>query len=392
VDDELSLLIKPVSADCNMRCEYCFYRRPTDPYRSDERHIMDDATLRTMISRYMKSAGRSAAFGWQGGEPLLAGIDFFRRVVNYQQIYGLPGQLVGNNLQTNGLLIDAEWAKFFRQYNFFVGVSLDGPEDCHNFYRRSANGDGGFQQTLRGIRTLGEHLVEFSILAVVNDVTAKRPEELYSFFLQNGLDRLQFIPCLEFDRESGEPAPHSVSVEGYRDFLCTLFDLWYNHGRPAASIRLFENVLAIYMGREPEICAFKERCGSYAVVEYNGDVYPCDFFVEEPWLLGNLRENSVADILKKRKLREFNNRKAQQAHGCASCEWNFICHYGCQHYRTPKGENYFCQAYREFFRYTRRRFETLAGNLLKAEPEGSGNPRRQPLQSHQDTEKAGQSG
>jgi uncharacterized protein len=392
VDDELSLLIKPVSADCNMRCEYCFYRRPTDPYRSDERHIMDDQTLRTMISRYMKSAGRSASFGWQGGEPLLAGIDFFRRVVNYQQLCGLPGQLVGNNLQTNGLLIDAEWAKLFRQYNFFIGVSLDGPEECHNFYRRSADGADGFRQTLRGIRTLREHGAEFSILSVVNDVTAKRPEELYSFFLRNGLDRLQFIPCLEFDRLTGKPAPHSVAVGDYRDFLCTLFDLWYNHGRPTASIRLFENILAVYMGREPEICAFKERCGSYAVVEYNGDLYPCDFFVEEPWLLGNLRESSIADLLKKRRRREFNNRKAQQASGCASCEWNFICHHGCQHYRTPTGENYFCPAYREFFRYTQRRFETLAENLLKAESRGSRNPERTPSQWHRDAEKAGQHG
>lgn len=392
MDDELSLLIKPVSADCNMRCEYCFYRRPTDPYRSTERHIMDDLTLRTMISRYMRSAGRSASFGWQGGEPLLAGIDFFKRVVNYQQIYGLPAQLVGNNLQTNGLLIDAEWAKLFRQYNFFIGVSLDGPEECHNFYRRSADGADGFQQTLRGIRTLREHLVEFSILAVVNDVTAKRPEELYSFFLQNGLDRLQFIPCLDFDRESGKAAPHSVTVEDYRDFLCTLFDLWYNRGRPTASIRLFENILAVYIGWEPEICAFKDRCGSYAVVEYNGDVYPCDFFVEEPWLLGNLRESSIADLLKKRKLREFNNRKAQQAAGCTPCEWNFICHFGCQHYRTSAGENYFCPAYREFYQYTRQRFETLAGSLSKADLEGAGNPGRSPLPSRHDTEKTRQSG
>jgi uncharacterized protein len=230
---------------------------------------------------------------------------------------------------------------------------------------------------MRGIRVLRDHSVEFSILAVVNDVTSKRPEELYAFFLQNGLDRLQFIPCLDFDRESGEPAPHSVTVEGYRNFLCTLFDLWYNRGRPAASIRLFENILAIRMGQEPEICAFKDRCGSYAVVEYNGDVYPCDFFVEERWLLGNLRETSVADLLKKRRLREFNNRKAQQAGGCTSCEWNFICHYGCQHYRNPAGENHFCRAYREFFQYTRQRFEALAANLL---------------QSHPITEKAGQHG
>ena len=376
LDRELSLLIKPVSADCNMRCEYCFYQRPTDPYRSVERHIMDDLTLRTMISRYMKWAGRSASFGWQGGEPLLAGLGFFKRVVEYQQIYGLPGQLVGNNLQTNGLLIDSGWAKFFRQYNFFIGVSLDGPAAYHNAYRHAAGGRGGFERTMEGIGILRDCGVEFSILSVVNDVTAKRPKELYDFFIGNELDRLQFIPCLEFAGERGGAANYSVSVEDYRDFLCALFDLWYNGGRPAASIRLFENILAVYMGTDPEICAFRERCGSYVVVEYNGDLYPCDFFVEEAWMLGNVRESSIADILKKRRAREFNSRKMHPTPGCNPCEWNFICHHGCPHYRTPAGENYFCNAYREFFRYTRPRFETLAANLARAGSQGAGNPER----------------
>ena len=376
MEDDLSLLIKPVSADCNMRCRYCFYQRTTDPYRSEERHIMDDMTLKTMISQYMKSAGRCASFGWQGGEPLLAGIGFFKRVVAYQQAYGLSGQLVGNNLQTNGLLIDEAWAKFFRQYNFFIGVSLDGPEEVHNRYRHSANGNDGFQRTLKGIRTLRDHRVEFSILSVINDVTAKKPAELYDFFIRNGLDRLQFIPCLEINGETGKVQDYSVTVQDYRDFLCTLFDLWYNHGRPVASIRLFENILAIYLGRDPEICAFKDRCGSYRVVEYNGDVYPCDFFVEDQWMLGNLLDTPIHDLLKKRKSREFNSRKMEGSPVCKPCEWNFICHFGCQHYRLSAEKNYFCDAYRQFFQYTRRRFETLKENLLKAESEWSGNPGR----------------
>ena len=365
MDDEPSLLIKPVSADCNMQCSYCFYRRPGDPYRSEERHIMADLTLKTMISGYMKSAGTGASFGWQGGEPLLAGIDFFERVVAYQQSYGRSAQLVGNNLQTNGLLLDDGWAKFFRRYNFFIGVSLDGPEEYHDHYRYSVNRDSGFQQTMNGIRTLRNHRVEFSILTVVNDVTAKKPSELYDFFTRNGFDRLQFIPCVEMNMETRELQDYSVRVEDYRDFLCTLFDVWYNQGRPVASIRLFENILAVYMGMEPEICAFKNRCGSYVVVEYNGDVYPCDFFVEKPWVLGNLLETSLHDLMKKRKRREFNSRKMEPSSDCKTCEWNFICHFGCQHYRTAAGENYLCAAYREFFRYTARRFAALSEKLGK---------------------------
>lgn len=355
----MSLLVKPVSADCNMRCAYCFYRRPGDPYRAEPSHRMDDRTLEAMIAGYMRMAGPAAAFGWQGGEPLLAGLDFFERAVTLQQRHGLSGQLVGNNLQTNGLLIDTAWADFFWRYRFFLGVSLDGPAEWHNRYRLGTGGVGGYERTMAGIRILRDRQVEFSILAVVNDVTAQRPKELYDFFLGQGLDRLQFIPCLEYDPQTGERRDYSVTAEAYRDFLCGLFDAWYADGRPAASIRLFENVLAVYLGVEPEICSFRDRCGSYWVVEYNGDVYPCDFFVETPWRLGNLLETTFADLLKKRRFREFNSRKLRTATGCAACEWNFLCHFGCQHYRTPEGKNYFCAAYRDFFRYSRSRFEVL---------------------------------
>ena len=209
----------------------------------------------------MKSAGRGASFGWQGGEPLLAGIDFFERVVAYQQSYGRSAQLVSNNLQTNGLLLDDGWAKFFRRDNFFVGVSLDGPEEYHDRYRYSVNRNSGFQQ--RQMNPTQKSSGGISILTVVNDVTAKKPSELYDFFTRNGFDRLQFIPCVEMNMETRELQHYSVRVEDYRDFLCTLFDVWYNNGRPVASIRLFENILAVYMGMEPEICAFKNRCGTH---------------------------------------------------------------------------------------------------------------------------------
>jgi len=326
---------------------------------------MEDRTLKAMISGYMKSAAKGASFGWQGGEPLLTGIDFFKRVVAYQQKYGLSGQLVSNNLQTNGLLLTKEWASFFRQYRFFIGVSLDGPEQEHNRYRCSANGEDCYGRTMEGIRILREEQVEFGILTVVNDVTAKRPADLYRFFINNGFSRLQFIPCVERDAVTGELTGYSVTAEEYRDFLCILFDVWYNNGEPAASIRLFENILAIGMGIEPEICSFKDRCGSYMVVEYNGDVYPCDFFVEEQWLLGNLVETPIQDLVRKRKRRDFNNRKMEPSSGCKACEWNVICHFGCQHYRSALGENLLCEAYREFFRYTGRRFDMLRENYRR---------------------------
>lgn len=362
---ELSLLVKPVSADCNMRCHYCFYLRPHDPYRSEEHRRMDDLTLRSMISGYMKSAGRTASFGWQGGEPLLAGLDFFKRVVAYQQRYGGSGQLVSNNLQTNGLLLNEAWAKFFKAYNFFIGISLDGPEAYHNAYRHTLDNTNGFDETMRGIETLRKHQVEFSLLTVINDITAKRPAELYQFFLKNGFHFLQFIPCVEFDREDQKVKGYSVKVEDYRDFLCQLFDLWFNRGKPVVSIRLFENILAIYMGLEAEICAFRDRCGTYVVVEYNGDVYPCDFFVEEEWKAGNLCKTPIERIVDGERIKEFNRRKSVQSSGCDRCHWNFICHSGCQHYRMPDGKNYLCGAYKDFFSYTEGRFQLLKREFLK---------------------------
>jgi uncharacterized protein len=362
VETGLSLLVKPVSADCNMACGYCFYRRPADPYLAEGRHLMDEATLRAMVSGFMRSVGPAAAFGWQGGEPLLAELPFFERAVAFQQEYGLSGQLVGNNLQTNGLLLDETWARFFKKYNFFVGVSLDGPAELHDRYRLTAGGRSAFERTLAGIEALAAAGVDFSILSVVNDATAKNAAGIYDFFLAKGYDRLQFIPSLDLDA-GGRVQPWSVSAESYRDFLCALFDRWYNGGRPEASIRLFENILAIYLGRAPEICAFHEKCGSYLVVEYNGDVYPCDFFVEKRWLIGNVRQTPLAELLKKRRRRDFNDRKKGGAPGCAGCEWNFICRWGCQHHRLPSGENALCGAYRDFFRHSRSRFEALRSSL-----------------------------
>jgi len=355
---DLGLLIKPVSADCNMHCAYCFYQRADDPYRTTERHIMDDMTLRTMIAGYMRSASDGAAFGWQGGEPLLAGIEFFQKVVAYQQLYGLPGQLVSNNLQTNGTLLNENWARLFRKYNFFVGVSLDGPPSLHNYYRSFSNGNDSFQQAFRGIRTLDKHGVEFSILCVVNNVTVRRPVELYNYFVENGLYRLQFIPCLDVDGDSDKLSDHSVRSEDYGAFLCRLFDIWYNGGNPFVSIRFFENVLAIHLGMKPESCDFNKHCGSYAVIEYNGDVYPCDFFVEEQWRLGNIHKQPLQEIVNSERTVIFNKSKMKTSL-CSECEWNFICNWGCQHYRQHEDRNYFCSAYKEFFRYTVKRFHIL---------------------------------
>jgi uncharacterized protein len=207
----------------------------------------------------MPLAGPNPSFGWQGGEPTLAGLDFFRNVVYQQQRLGVSGQVVGNGLQTNGLLIDQEWAQFLAQYHFLVGISLDGPQELHDHYRRNAAGQGSWQRVMDVIELLRQHRVAFNILAVVNDVTAESPDDIYRFFREQGFDFVQFIPCVERDPRSGEVAPFSVTPQRWGDFLCKLFDLWWNGGEPQVSLRTFENVLAAYLGQDPESCEHGSR-------------------------------------------------------------------------------------------------------------------------------------
>lgn len=359
-----SLLIKPASADCNLSCKYCFYyQRPTDPYNFRERHRMSDDVLKAMISQYLSAAGKYTSFGWQGGEPLLMGVSFFRRVVEFQQMYGYSGQYVGNSVQTNTTLITSDLARLFHDYNFLLGVSLDGPEEYHDLYRRFPSGRSTFHRVMQNTQILDAHKVEYNILAVVNNVTARKPDEIYNFFLESGFFYLQYIPIVEFDKETGQLLDFSVSARDYGDFLCKLFDLWYNNGQPRASIRLFENIAAMYMGVPSEACVYMDECGTYAVVEYNGDVYPCDFFVKEEWCLGNLLETPLEEIIAGDKVQEFNRRKSQDHPDCQECEWQSICRCGCPHSWNQSGDDYLCSSYKQFFAHSENRFKTLAKKL-----------------------------
>lgn len=362
IGKQFSLLIKPTSADCNLNCQYCFYhQRPTDPYKSEPIHKMSDEVLTNTISQYLDITGQYGAFSWQGGEPLLMGVDFFKKVVSLQQVYGYKGQYVGNSVQTNAVLITDEFAKLFSEYNFLLGISLDGPKEIHEYYR----GKGTFQKVMQGINILRNHKVEFNILAVVNDQTVQKPSELYNFFLENKFYYLQFIPAVEFDKETGKPTEFSVNPKEYGNFLCQLFDLWYNNGNPIVSIRTFDNIATIYAGIRSEACIYMKECGNYAVIEYNGDVYPCDFFVEEPLLLGNILRTPLKEIIKSQKMRDFSREKCNfdAFDDCKNCVYEFICHCGCQHYRYNNEMDYLCPAYKEFFAYTENRFKILAERL-----------------------------
>jgi uncharacterized protein len=332
---------------------------------------MDDDTLRALIREGMRLMPQAATFGWQGGEPMLTGIDFFRRAVSYQQQFGHSGQSVCNGVQTNGTLIDDEWAQLFADYSFLLGVSLDGPKQWHDNYRTSVNGKGSYDRVMHGIETLRRHRAEFNILTVINDVTGDHPEEIYNFMLEHDFRYLQFIPCVERDPDTGELTEFSVSPQQFGDFLCVIFDLWYNAGDPQISVRLFDNLLLAYARHGPQVCQFQKECGDYVVVEYNGDVYPCDFYVQDKLHLGNLHEGPLDVIATSKKAVAFRKRKLHGDPACAACTWLHICNHGCPLMRdhNPHGRtHYLCQAYQQFFVYSEKRLRELSQRVPPPPP------------------------
>ncbi len=356
-----SVLVKPVSADCNLSCTYCFYSPKARLYPEAKIHRMSDRVLRELIAQAIAVSPERISFCWQGGEPTLAGLEFYRRAVEYQELFRAPGQVVENSLQTNGILIDEEWARFLSRHRFLVGVSLDGPRELHDYYRRDRSGRGSYDRVMRGISYLRRFGVEFNILVLLNDRNVKRPRDLYRFLLGQGFRYLQFIPCVEKDPGSGDIASYSITPEQYGRFLCELFDEWTRKGVPDVYIRDFDDILISYVTGVTPSCVFSEECGRYVVVEYNGDVYPCDFYVEPGWLLGNIMERPLDEILQTEKFRRFRSRKARLAERCRGCRWLQYCHGGCpRHWEiTGFSHNYFCPSYQMFFKHSHEGFLRL---------------------------------
>lgn len=350
------ILVKPAGPDCNMACGYCFYTEKQALFGPLAKHRMSDTILEEMIRQVMDQAGEQVSLTWQGGEPTLMGLDFFRRAIDFQQRYG-SRQVVGNGFQTNGLLIDDDWADFFRQYNFLVGLSIDGPEHVHDHYRKMGNGRGTWDRVLKSARRMLDKGVSVNALTVVNDYSVGFPREIYDFHKDNGLAYMQFIPCVE--NAPGQPegmAPFSVPPEPYGAFLCTLFDLWladFADGLPTTSIRFFESLIFVYAGLTPPDCTLCNRCGSYVVVEHNGDVFSCDFFVEPGWRLGNVMEGRLDAMLNGRRQTDFGKAKAVRPKVCRDCPWAPVCKGGCPKDRrhTPRAGhlNHLCPGMKRFF-------------------------------------------
>jgi uncharacterized protein len=348
-----SLLIKPASAVCNLDCSYCFYLdREADPYKELPKRQMPLDVMERLVDNYLFYSYPNATFAFQGGEPTLCGVDFFWKLVRFQEQYGRDGQAVSNAMQTNGVLIDDNWAQLFHQYHWLIGLSLDGPEEVNDLYRFNKAGHGTWKKVMAGMECLQRNKADFNILCVLSQANVHKPKEIYKFYRSLGLEYIQFIPLAEFDAE-GKPYPFTITAEEYGRFLCEIFDLWWPERRKVR-VRFFDNVAEAVAGMKPGSCTLHETCDSYVVVEYNGDVYPCDFFVEQTWKLGNVTLDSFPEIARRQRRYSFATKKTLAHPECQVCEYQAMCHGGCP--KTRHGPqrrfedlDYFCQAYKMIF-------------------------------------------
>ena len=352
-----SVLIKPAGPRCNLACRYCFYLDKGRLFPGTTAYRMTEAVLDETIGQVLACAGPEVSFSWQGGEPTLLGVDFFGRAFELQKRYGRGGQVVGNGLQTNGLLIDEDWCRFLSEAGFLVGLSLDGPEHVHDRYRLSRTGQPTWARVMTSLGRLLDSGVPVNALTVVTEHTANHAGQVYEFHKQSGLDHMQFIPCIEPDpARPGELASFSVSPRRFGEFLCTIFDCWradFDAGRPTTFVRWFDSVFYTYVGLEPPECTVSAECGDYVVVEHNGDVFACDFFVEERWKLGNVMEAGLGELLNGPKQAAFGRLKSDLPEQCRACRWVEHCQGGCPKERLynphDRRLNYFCESFRMFF-------------------------------------------
>jgi len=368
-----TLLIKPSGSDCNLDCKYCFYKHRA-PEVGQGRQRMSDEVLERLVKDYMQLKFPLAGFAWQGGEPTLMGLDFYKKVVELQKKYGSPGQQVGNSLQTNAVLIDDKWGPFLHENNFLVGISIDGPKEFNDYYRIDHSGVGTFDKVLRAIETCKKHKVEFNTLTLLNNINADHPDRVFDFLIENGVKFLQFIPCVELDPATGKVTDFSITPVQFGEFLCRIFDRWYEYGPTKLSIRDFDSILSYYVTGKHTICTFDKQCSQYIVIEHTGDAFTCDFFVEPKWRLGNIFETPIEKLAASSKKRAFARAKQNLCSKCLVCRHLAICRGGCMKDRAPFDkenfgrESYFCESYKRFFDYTIPRFTQLAAEINASAP------------------------
>lgn len=320
--------------------------------------------LKALVKRYLATDQDTYTFGWQGGEPTLMGVDFFKKVTELQKSYGKPGASIANGIQTNATLLDDEFAKHLGQYRFLVGVSLDGPPDIHNHYRKTASGKPSHAAVIKGIDILRRRQVEFNILILVSQANVHHAKEVYRYLVDEGFYYHQYIPCVEFDGK-GNLMSHAITGEEWGQFLCEIFDQWYPAHTGSVSVRYFDSLLNKLIHSSVTECTLSDNCCQYFVVEHNGDIYPCDFFVQRDLKLGNINTHTWRQALRSPIYRKFGSNKAKWNTKCRTCEYIQLCCGDCLKHRMyaghpPKHISWLCTGLMHFFNHSKTALEGLA--------------------------------
>ncbi|MBX3012592.1 MAG: anaerobic sulfatase maturase [Caldilineaceae bacterium] len=370
------VMLKPRGAICNLDCKYCYFLSKEMMYPGSRFRMADDL-LETYTKQYIDAQRvPEVTFAWQGGEPTLMGLAFFQRAVELQQKYCKPGMTIHNAFQTNGILLDDDWCRFFHQHHFLIGLSIDGPKPIHDAYRVDKGGRPTFDRVMAGLALLKQHRVEFNILTTVHAANAEHGVEVYRCLRDEvGTQFMQFIPIVERDNETGyqegaEVTERSLTATQYGRFLSDIFDEWVRHDVGRVFVQIFDVALAAWVGERPGLCVFEETCGLALAMEHNGDLFACDHFVEPNFRLGNIQEIPLLEMVASAEQRQFGlDKRDKLPRYCRECEVRFVCNGGCPKDRfihTPDGEpglNYLCGGFRSFFNHIDQPMRMMAREL-----------------------------
>lgn len=387
-EEPLYVMLKPAGAMCNLACEYCYYLEKSHMYNEGPKTLMSDSLLEHFVKQYIESQTTpNVLFLWHGGETMMRPLSFYQKALQLQKKYA-RGRMIDNAFQTNGTMLTDEWCRFFKENNWLVGVSIDGPKEVHNAYRQNRLGQPSFDQVMRGINLLNKHGVMWNAMAVVNDLNVKHPQEFYRFFKSIGCRYIQFTPIVERlaehedgrhlatpDQKDCSLAHFSVTPEDWGDFLCTIFDEWVRNDVGQYFIQIFDATLANWVGVDPGLCTMARSCGHAGVMEYNGDVYSCDHFVFPEYKLGNIRQNTLLEMMYSERQLEFGRKKQGSLPGqCRKCDYLFACNGGCPKDRfaqTVDGEpnlNYLCKGYHQYFKHVAPYMDYMKNELMSQRP------------------------
>jgi len=383
------VMLKPVGSKCNLDCDYCYYLEKENLF-TNKNQVMSETLLERFIKQYIESQTTPhVMFTWHGGETLMRPLSFYKKAVELQKKYA-GGRQVDNSIQTNGTLLNDSWCEFFKENNFLVGISIDGPQEFHDEYRRDKMGRPSFQRVLKGIKLLQKHEVEFNCLAVVNDYNVDYPLEFYNFFKEIGCKYVQFSPIVERIRKDNlllklatakekanevDLAPYTVPADKWGDFLCAIFDEWIKEDVGKMYIQIFDSTLANWVGEQPGVCTMAKTCGHAGAMEFNGDVFSCDHFVFPEYRLGNINDKTIAAMMYSDEQLKFGNDKFDKLpQQCRECDFLFACYGECPKNRFIKGKygndglNYLCQGFYKFFSHVAPYMDFMKKELQAKRP------------------------